>query len=606
LKINPYFHFKESMSSRIKVLPEDLANKISAGEVIERPASVIKELVENSIDAGANNIFIDIRGSGKQLIRVEDDGEGMEQDDAIMAFERHATSKIRSIEDLYAINSLGFRGEALPSIASVSRIKLRTCANNEGAGVFVELEGGKLLKVEEIGFPQGTTVEVRNLFFNTPARLKFLKSNTTELSHICQIITQQALARPPISFKLYHNQRPLIQLPQAKDHFSRLVSLFGLDFSQRLLPLEISDRLMQASGFISSPSFQHSSRKYHYIFLNGRCIKNKLLQQAITHAYHTHLPKEKYPAIFLFIQIDPTQVDCNVHPAKIEVRLKREADIYNLLLEAIKKTLWDQHKKGIGLPQIDFPIKQSGISRPPMPIPPEADETRGEISIGKGKSSIPSRQNNGRKVIPQSFPEQLLPSSSFSWQDPWIPIGQIQNSFILIESREAVLVIDQHGAHERIIFEELRQNLEKHSRGQQLLISETIQLTKAESLLLEDYIRDFAQLGFLLEPFGENTFVIRSIPTLLVGKDYKQVILDMLDTLAGLGKLGSLSDALEEMMMVMACHAAIKSHEHLQPKEIEALIHQLRDLGPSQTCPHGRPIIQSLPIEDIKKKFMRH
>ena len=590
------------MAPRIKILPEDLANKIAAGEVIERPASVIKELVENSIDARAKNLFIEVRGSGKHLIRVEDNGEGMERDDALLAFERHATSKIKSVEDLHAINSLGFRGEALPSIASVSRIKLRTCGDKEGVGVYVELEGGRIKKVEEIGFPQGTTLEVRNLFFNTPARLKFLKTDSTELGHICQIITQQALARPTISFKLNHEQRPLIQLPSTNDYLTRLVSLFGLDFSRCLIPIEISHpSLLEATGFISPPSFQHSSRKYQYIYLNSRGVRSKIIQQSISDAYHTYLPKEKYPAVFLFISLEPALVDCNVHPTKIEVRLRREREIYALLLEGIRKTLWDQSKKGIGLPQISIPPDQAATEERH-----QVAKAQGERPAKRFGTLSPINENVGKKTSPRTFPEQLFPSSSFAWQDPWIPIGQIQNSFILIENRNAVLVIDQHGAHERIIFEELRQNLGKSHKSQELLIRESISLTKAEMLLLEQHLRDFEKLGFHLEPFGENIFIIRTIPAMLVGKDYKQVIRDMLDKLAETGKLKSLEESVEEMMMVIACHAAVKAHEPLQPREMETLIRQLRALGPSHTCPHGRPIIQSLPIEDIKKKFMRH
>lgn len=588
------------MASRIKILPEDLVNKIAAGEVIERPASVIKELVENSIDAQAKSLFIEVKESGKNLIQVVDDGEGMERDDALLAFERHGTSKIRSVEDLYAISSLGFRGEALPSIASVSRIKLKTCSNKEGIGVYIELEGGRIKRVEEIGFPQGTTLEVRSLFYNTPARLKFLKTDSTELSHICQIVTQQALARPAISFKLTHGQRSLIHLPVTNDYFPRLVSLFGLDFSRSLIPMDISQAsLLQATGFISPPSFQHSSRRYQYIYLNNRFVRSKIIQQCLSDAYNTYLPKEKYPAVFLFITMDPTLVDCNAHPAKIEVRLRREKEIYSFLLEGLRKTLWDQNKKGVGLPKMSIPSDYTTT---------ELKATHG--SLKKSESLSPTGKNGDRKAAPQTLPQtlpgQLLPSSSFNWQDPWIAIGQIQNSFVLIETRNTVLVIDQHGAHERIIFEELRQNLSKNNKGQQLLIRESLSLTKAEALLLEHHLKDFEKLGFLLEPFGENSFIVRTVPAILVGKDYKQVLRDILDKLAETGKLRSLGESIERMMMVIACHAAVKAHDPLKPREIETLIRQLRELGPSHTCPHGRPIIQSLPIEEIKKKFMRH
>jgi len=577
------------MAPKIKILPEELANKIAAGEIIERPASVVKELVENSVDAKARNIQIEIKGSGKQLIRVGDDGEGMERDDALMAFERYATSKISSLEDLYSLRSLGFRGEALPSIASIAHIRLSTCANDEGQGVRIELAGGKVIRVEEIGFPRGTTVEVRNLFFNTPARLKFLKSDTTELGHICQAVTQQSLVQPTLSFKLIHNNRPLMQLPAEKDHFSRLVALFGLDFARELLPLEITSRLFRAFGFISSPSSSYRSRRYQYVFLNGRFIRNRVIQQAISHAYNTCLPKDRHPAVFLFLEMDPARVDCNVHPTKIEVKLHQEAEVYESLLEGLRRNLWDEGKKARGLPRLD--LKEEGP---------------GFAGIKEEQGGYSGSGSRLREAVEQPLVGESRPASTLCCHEPWLPIGQIKNSFILIECGETLLIVDQHGAHERIIFERLRQGLATDSLGQQLLIKENIHLTRSESLVLEKHLEEFVRLGFELEPFGEGSYLIKAVPTVLREKDYKQVIRDLIEKLASWERMGSLSEVLEEMLMLMACHAAIKAHEPLQPQEMEALIQDLRDLGPSQTCPHGRPIIQSLSIEEIKRKFMRH
>ena len=572
------------MRKRIWVLPEELANKIAAGEVVERPASVVKELVENAVDAQAQSLRIDIQSSGKQLIRVEDDGVGMERDDAILAFERHSTSKIGSAQDLKDVRTLGFRGEALPSIAAVSRLRLLTAAQGETTGVLVELEGGTLRQVEEAARAPGTTIEVRRLFFNTPARLKFLKSPATELNHICQVATQLALAQPHLCLRMTHESRVLLHVPSNHDIRSRLVSLLGADFAECLLPLEIQSSYLKVQGFISPPSVNRSSLGHQHFFINGRPVRSRTLTRAVAEAYRPFLPRDRYAAVFIFLELPPEDVDVNVHPAKAEVRLTREGKVQTFLREGIQKTLSDHQRRA-------FPSSQPSEESPERKnyFPP----ARGE-PVGVAPSP-------GRFQSPFRLPLQEKANCR------WVPIGQIQNSFILLETPEALLVLDQHAAHERVLYEELKDKLSRSSIPRQSILGTvSFALTRGEYLLLHQHLEKLERLGFILEPFGGETFLIREVPAPLLGKDYEEVLRDLVDKLADIGRLDRLEDILEEMIQVMACHGAIKVPQSLQTGQMQALIERLQELGPPYTCPHGRPILQSFTLDAIKKGFLRN
>lgn len=583
------------MGDRIWVLPEELANRIAAGEVVERPASVVKELIENAIDARVQSLLVEILDSGKQLIRVEDDGRGMERDDALLAFERHATSKIHSSEDLRSVRTLGFRGEALPSIAAVSRLRLFTAVREGSSGTLIELEGGTLKRVEEVARAAGTTVEVRRLFFNTPARLKFLKSSATELNHIHQIVTQVALAHPHLRLRMVHESRVLIQVPSDKDIHSRLVALWGSDFVRDLLPLELQDPYLRAIGFISTPSSSRGSSGHQHFFINSRSVRNRLLSRAVAEAYGPFLPRGRYPIAFLFLDLDPREVDVNVHPAKVEVRLAREGKVQGLLQEAIRKTLSDHQRQSFSL---------SGA-----PSPSSASVLRDAAStLNLSEQEILSQE--------ETRPEPGLPEESqvplrFPFRERegrrWIPIGQIQNSFILLETPEALLVLDQHAAHERVLYEELKEKLSRAGVPQQSLLGTvSLTLTRSETLLLCQHLAKLERLGFVLEPFGGETFLIRAVPISLVGQDYEGVLRDMVDKLAEWGKVGGLEEVLEEMIRVIACHGAIKVPQPLQTGQIQSLVERIQELGPPYTCPHGRPILQSFTLDTIKKGFLRN
>lgn len=639
------------MIGRVQVLSEEVANRIAAGEVVERPASVVKELLENSIDAQARSIGIELRGSGRQSIRVEDDGIGMGRDDAILAFERHATSKIGSLQDLKRIRTLGFRGEALPSIAAISHFCLTTSPRGEikeSPGTRIELEGGIIRRVEDAARAAGTLVEVRRLFYNTPVRLKFLKSSATELHHICQVVTQQALAQPSIRFKLSHEDRPLVSAPPAKDLAARLASLFGAEFSQGLLPLELRDPYLRGTGFVSKPSFHRSQPGYYYAFVNGRHVRGRMIHQAIAEAYRAFLPKDRHPVAFLFLQIDPEEVDVNVHPTKAEIRFARERQAAVLLQEAIQAVLSNHQRTTFSLSAPETALPWGGEAElapgkeaPAEPfaqgdrpgwrteaslldgqgVPPAGHDSRDPRSTGElsraalsGASGMPGESvdlaGSGRSVAP---PVEGIPLSAAlslfrreSGRPRWAPIGQIQNSFILLETPEALLVLDQHAAHERVLYEEIKERLRGQAIPQQSLLGNaSFNLPRGEALLLQRHLDHFERLGFTLEPFGGETFIIRAVPALLVDQDYPRIIQNLLDALAGPGSSPGLEEVAEEMIRVIACHGAIKANQPLQVKQMQGLVERLQEIGPPYTCPHGRPILQSFGLEMIRKGFLR-
>jgi DNA mismatch repair protein MutL len=604
------------MTQRIHILPENLANKIAAGEVVERPASVVKELIENALDAQAKRIVVALRGGGKQSIRVSDDGMGMESDDALLAIERHATSKITRDEDLLAISTFGFRGEALPSIAAVSRFQLLTATKAGEPGTEITIEGGVLRQVRPVGCPVGTVVEVRQLFFNTPARLKFLKSNATELGHITHVVTYQALSHPHVSFTLTHHQKTLLDLPAHTSYFHRIAALWGKELVHQLIPREISDAHIRLTAFIAPPTYTRTSREHQFIFVNGRYVRDRLINHATQEAYRHTLPLHRHPVFFLFLFLDPQDLDVNVHPCKIEVRFRRQDVIHNMVVETFRQAL---------APTATVPLRTLSPKRrtlfSPPPEPTDQDQETELQPIVPAKEIVepsPPPEIHRELVAPASLPtpafprlheqqgrEDLIPLTLSPGDDVRV-IGQLHRSFILLESGKGLLVLDQHAAQERILYEKLKQGLQHQSIPQQeLLFPLIVELSLAECFLFQQFVAEIAQIGFQVELFGEKTLIIRGVPALLGETDYRRIFLDLLDQLRRFEQVPTREEIMESILTTMACHDAIKAYQPLQQSQMEDLVKDLLQTKAPQTCPHGRPLFLALPITRIRTRFLR-
>ncbi|MDY7033894.1 MAG: DNA mismatch repair endonuclease MutL, partial [Thermodesulfobacteriota bacterium] len=495
------------MSAKIKVLSESLANRIAAGEVVERPASVVKELVENSIDAGAKEITIDVKAGGRRSIKVIDNGEGMERDDALLALERHATSKISQDEDLFRVGTMGFRGEALPSIASVSKMRLITKSRGSLAGTQIYSEGGKIKDVCEAGCPEGTRIEVNTLFYNTPARFKFMKTDTTELSHIIDTVVQSALANPDIHFKLLHNGRETINAPVTRDLLSRVVALLGKDIHRSLYQVSLKGDSAEITGFISQPDCTRSTGKVIYTYVNNRYIRDRAVNHAIMEAYRTFIMKNRYPVVILFINIPFDQVDVNVHPTKREVRFQEQGKVHDHIVQALSATLgrspWIKEKSIVS--------QEKSFADPKIQdYRHRVEEAILKYSPHKKKEDVPVKRHFEKKG--DGSPDQMkLMKKGTRFFSELNPIGQLKDTYILCSCDEGLILIDQHAAHERVIFETFKRKEQSSSvPSQMLLIPYHLELNYGEARILEQQLSKLSDFGFVMEPFGGNTFVIKS------------------------------------------------------------------------------------------------
>ncbi|MBU0477253.1 DNA mismatch repair endonuclease MutL [bacterium] len=577
----------------IKILPEHVSNKIAAGEIVLRPASAVKELIENSIDAGATRIVINIKAGGQKLIEVIDNGTGMGADDAVLALERFSTSKISSVNDIFQINTLGFRGEALPSMASVSRLELITKSKDSPFGFFIKTVGGKIIKSHQTGRADGTTVRIEDLFFNTLPRRKFLKSEATEMSHILNAITFEALARPDIFFKLVHDRRELINIGPSNNLLKRITSLFGEQISNNLLPIEGGNDLLNIYGFISKPEETRANRNSQLIFINKRCAHNKSISHSIYEAYRTLVPRGRFPVAFIFIDTPPAAIDVNIHPTKDEVKFFKEKIVHELIGEAIKQAL-STHDLSPGL----FNIQTS-----------KASEKNQESEIKEAIGKYIYKQKMQERVPEFDFlKEKKIGSNEIEKQKFEIPPKYIQvfETYIITQLNGHVVIIDQHAAHERIVYEKLTKDLSLSKvESQGLLIDETLDLNYRQAVVFEKYLDYFKSLGFQIEPFGKNSFSIRSVPALLKDANTPQVISDVLDELIESEKAKKIGDLTEEIIKLIACHSAIRAGARLKEEEIESLLRQLSSSENKYTCPHGRPTMIKLSKYELEKKFKR-
>ena len=605
------------MSSRIIKLPDELANCIAAGEVVERPASVVRELTDNSIDACAGNITIEIKGSGKRYIRVTDDGIGMTRDDAVLCFERHATSKIKTIKDLNAITTLGFRGEALPSIAAVSNVRLSTCTEGESVGTEIEVNNGAVKSVKDAPPVKGTSVEVKDLFLNIPARLKFLKSDTTESSHIIEIVNQHALSHPMIKFRMEKGGGRLLDTFSTNDRLNRIASIFGNEIVSNLMPVEekySSNLKLSVRGYISKIGADTGSRGMQYIFVNSRYIRDRVISHAVYEAYRTMLQRDRHPLYFLFLDIDPKMIDVNVHPTKIEVRFVQQSEIHNFIRDAIRDSMRRSQKTEDRSQKSEFAewtrITDADSYKDKVREATEryiSNQESGKIlDFGfrgthpvNGSSDFKSEIRNQKSEIRLS-PEMESDLSRFK------PIGQIFNSFIILQGVDNVIFIDQHTAHERILYERfLNKMRDSRIEVQTMLLPVNIELSSKESLVLQSNLDNFKKLGFDIESFGENSFVIRSIPSILSGDDCKQAVKDILDKLVSEQKGTSFDEVINKMILVMACRGAVKAGQILSIEEMSSMIKELMNTVRPFTCPHGRPIALTIEKGQILKGFLR-
>jgi len=658
--------------SRIRILPEHVANKIAAGEVVERPASVVKELLENALDAGARSIRVEAESGGKRMIRVVDDGCGMAHDDALLAFERHATSKLRTADDLLSIATLGFRGEALPSIAAVSRLLLETRAADEAEGTRVEFAGGKLLGVNPEGLPTGTTVSVADLFYCVPARRNFLKSETTELGHIASLVTHYALAHPDKQFVLKTPTQEIINATAVETMTERVYQLFGrqaLDELFEILPVSSPVRAaitetdltneeraarLTVRGFASRPEIQRSNRNGIYVFVNRRLVRDRLILHAIHEAYRNVLPPAVFPAVLLFLDLPAEEVDVNVHPAKIEVRFRHPQFVHDFTRDSIRQALSrarpipsfpgtegvsaeaeprdggttavaavaGANPQGMGLPRAMIPpLNASGpggaaiasdFELSAAPMRPEAQRFRFEGGIGTGSEGFLSASvpNNGDAAgstfrgVDSTVPAEPLASAASL--DDLKPLGQVNSSFIVAVNGEGLWIVDQHVAHERVLFEQhLRARREGQLTGQRMLVPLMVELSPKQIVIFERIAEELTANGFEVAQMGPRSVAIHAAPAGIAAADAERLLMEILDGTERENAAISMDTLQAKIAASTSCHAAIKVNMPLDQKKMEWLLAELAKTEAPMSCPHGRPIVLRYSVREIERAFKR-
>jgi DNA mismatch repair protein MutL len=573
----------------IQLLPDEIINKIAAGEIIERPVSIVKELVENSLDAGSNEIRVEIERGGKQLIRVSDNGCGIASDEALIAFERHATSKIHTPEDLHQISTMGFRGEALASVAAVSQVSIRTRTASEDAGISLFFLNGRCQNQQPCGMPPGTSIESRNLFYNTPARKKFLKSDAAEAAAITHMMNAFALAHPEVSIYLTHDSRSILNCPASSGVRDRIFQIFGTELLESLLELNDSLYHFRISGYVSSSDSLKTSKNYQYFFINRRFVKDKVLANAVYVGYRVFAEAGQYPAAFIFLEMPSVMVDVNVHPAKYEVRFLQQGLVQKGIIDSIQKALHAdrplpafQLRSDTFIPRYSTPELNSPFNQPQVVmVPPENQSATALQTPGPAERKIPA-------------------------EGEYKVIGQYDNTYILLSDESGLIIVDQHVAHERVLYEQLG-NLQQNRqvRRQSLLIPLVLELNPAQFMLLEDYLEAFRELGFEMEVFGNNSIVVKEIPDVLSENNYSAAVQRLMNDLEKLYREGELESFTEQMKKSMACQAAVKINMALTREKMEYLIAELLKTKTPQVCPHGRPIILRISHYEIAKNFRR-
>ena len=606
------------MSQRITILPEALTNKIAAGEVVERPASVIKELIENSLDAGATNISVEINAGGRRRLRVIDNGHGMSREDALLSLERHATSKIKVDSDLDKILTLGFRGEALPSIASVCRFSLATRETASLEGTEIIVEGGRVREVKACGMAVGTVITVEQIFYNMPARLKFMKSNETETGHVADVVARMAVARPDVAYSCISDDRELLRL-QCSDLQRRLAQVVGRESSQHLYPVTGLDEYTAITGFVSAPALVRSGTQAIYTFINGRFIRDKVVQHAIMQAYRGVIDRGRYPVVALFIELPPGEVDVNVHPTKHEVRFRRQSVVHDAIQGSVEEVLsrspWlvtppaASFTSGVTTGQayreriaaaaqasLVMPPRQEYCFEPPVikPVPafPATVMSHAEITAVSEKS------------VP--FQSEHSPAESVGYFSSLSIIGQFHSEYILCQSDSELVIIDQHAASERVAYQRLKQQCQADGiESQRLLFPETVELSFSEVSVAIRFSQDLAGIGFELEPFGGTTLMVSAVPRLVAQKEPILLIRDILADLERYGTSAAFNEALESLLSRIACHSVIRGAHQLENRQIRELLHNMDRTDFAASCPHGRPVSHVVTLAELQKIFKR-
>jgi DNA mismatch repair protein MutL len=617
--------------TRIRQLPADVVNKIAAGEVVERPASVVKELLENSVDALASRIAVELQQGGIELIRVSDDGEGMLPDDLPLAVASHATSKIETAEDLFQVRTLGFRGEALASIAAVSRFAVRSRRQDSDCGHELDCDGGRFSDVRPCGCPPGTTIEVRQLFAHTPVRRKFLRAEATEFGYAAEQFTRIALAHPRLQLLLTHNGRTVHELPAEEELTGRIQRFYGKELAEHLIPIDSEADGVRLWGYVADPSQSKSTRKGQHLFLNGRWIQDRSLQHALGEAYRGLLMTGRFPVAFLFLELPPEQVDVNVHPTKAEVRFRDGQRLYRQLLSSLRNTFLSRDfKASVHLPS-------QSAAKPPV-TPERQQELRLDFvrwakdqlaaalappPTSQGSSEIPgmshdplaacaelSRVEPAPLTNPPSLPPLTThhspPTSSTTHHSPPPRVMQVHDCYLVVESDDGLTVVDQHALHERILYEQLRARvLDGAVESQKLLVPDPVEFTAEEAAVLLDNADLLAQLGFQVEEFGGNTLLLSAYPAMLSRADHAQLLRDVAGQLLSAGSQPDRRDLLDGLLHMMSCKAAIKAGQRLAPDEMESLLAQRHLVENSHHCPHGRPTALVLSRHELDRQFGR-
>jgi DNA mismatch repair protein MutL len=618
--------------SKIRVLPEILANKIAAGEIVERPASVVKELLENGLDAAARSLFLSVEAGGKKRIVVRDDGEGMTQDDAILAFEHHATSKLQSVQDLLAIATLGFRGEALPSIASISRLTLRTRHQSESdsaLGTEVEIQGGTMRSVKAIPWDRGTEVAVRDLFFNVPARRKFLRSHETELGHITRLVTNYALARPELRFTLESEGRKLIDVVPVPSVHERTYQLFGENFLKNLVEIAGSAGDVKVHGFASQPHEQRTNPYSQFFFVNRRMVRDKVMTSAVRQAYLNVIPSSAYPVVLLFVELPYDQIDVNVHPAKIEVRFRDQSLVHDLVRESIQRALirsrsipvYEHHGEQVWARDEVAPGKSEAFPGSSGKMPEQPFDFRAPTTAldpFQRAFNYPLREVVQTPLTSiadhhalKMRPELLLGAPSDSAREVFRSssvriLGQLQESYIIACDTEGLLIIDQHVAHERVLYEKLATSMSSNAiETQGLVVPVTIELAPHQAALLDRAMPELNRNGFQVERFGGNTVLVRSVPAVARDLDCGQLLSEILEGLEVEERTVDVDRIRNRIAVSMACRAAIKVHTPLTLEKMQWLLDELGQTRIPTNCPHGRPIILRFSLYEIERNFGR-
>ena len=585
---------------RIQVLPPGLVNQIAAGEVVERPASVVKELVENALDAGARSVAIEAEEGGLDLVRVADDGGGMDEEDARLALERHATSKLHDASGLSAISSFGFRGEALPAIASVSRFRLDTSPSHDGRGMRLVLEGGTLVEAGPVGRPRGTTVEVRDLFFNTPARRKFMRAASTEAGHVTEAVVRVALGRPDVGFTLRSGGRTVLAAQAGEALAERAAHALGREAHRHLVPVDSRRGQVRVHGLVCSPEHSQPTARALYLLVNGRYVRDRGAAHAVLRAFSGTLPAGRHPAGVLYLELPLERVDVNVHPQKLEVRFADAREVYDALFHAVAAALrgapWLGRRSAPGWPTDEGDTREGGDAVRAAAVLAWARE-------GEGAPSPRGPAPGGELVLPGVAGE----ASSAGYFGQLRYIGQHARTYLVCEGPGgALVVIDQHASHERVLFQRLRTAFAGRALAvQAFLVPAVVTLPAPVSRALESGLGELERVGLAVEPFGGDSFAVKGAPALLSGVDLGALLCDLAGQLADVERGSAVDEVFHGLLATMACHAAIRAHEDIRPEEVEALLRDLDAVDFRARCPHGRPVVFEIPLEDLERRVAR-